>query len=223
LAAIFGVTSQRVGQILDEYVPMWGKIGLLLSILTITPEFIKKSITFAYISGFSDVSFGFDGKDIMTGSFPSKSLVMRNIWSYKLETEGRGLAFNMQTGLTTEHTPMCGARPAETNHCQVWGSCMKQVPLIREVEPPRNGVGIFGNSASLKKEKTKESKKRKKAQKGTKVYDSDNEVEKTPLPTGMFDTFVKNILSGANKNADRKIKDQEEALSDDEFITRSAD
>ena len=67
LAAIFGVTSQRVGQILDEYVPMWGKIGLLLSILTITPEFIEKSITLAYInSGFRDVSFGLDGKDIMT-------------------------------------------------------------------------------------------------------------------------------------------------------------
>ena len=88
------MTSQRVGQILDEYVPMWGKICLLLSILTITPEFIKESITLAYInSGFSDVSFGLDGKDIMTGSFPSKSLVMRNIWSSKLETEGmRGLA-----------------------------------------------------------------------------------------------------------------------------------
>lgn len=140
-----------------------------------------------------------------------------------METEGmRGLAFNMQTGLTTEHTPMCGARPAETNHCQVWGSCIKQVPLIREVEPPRNGVGIFGNSASLKKEKAKESKKKKKkkkAQKGARVYDSDDEVDKTPLPKGMFDTFVKNILLGANKNADRKIKEQEEALSDDEFIT----
>ena len=128
LAAIFGVTSQRVGQILDEYVPMWGKICLLLSILTITPEFIKESITLAYInSGFSDVSFGLDGKDVATGSFPSKSLVMRNIWSSKLETEGvRGLAFNMQTGLTTEHTPMCGARPAETNHCQVWVYCAKK-------------------------------------------------------------------------------------------------
>ena len=32
LAAIFGVTSARVTQILDEYVPMWVKIGLLLSI-----------------------------------------------------------------------------------------------------------------------------------------------------------------------------------------------
>ena len=132
-----------------------------------------------------------------------------------METEGmRGLAFNLQTGLTIEHTPICGARPSENNHCQVWGSCNKQVPLIREVEPPRNGVGIFGNSASLKKEKAKESKK-KKAQKGAKVYDSDDEVEKTPLSKGMFDTFVKNILSGAIKNADRKIKQPEEVLSDD--------
>ena len=32
LAAIFGVTLARVTQILDEYVPMWVKIGLLLSI-----------------------------------------------------------------------------------------------------------------------------------------------------------------------------------------------
>ena len=54
-------------------------------------------------SGFRDVSFGLDGKDIMTGSFPSNSLVMRNIWSSKMETEGmRDLAFNMQTGLLKE-------------------------------------------------------------------------------------------------------------------------
>ena len=61
-------------------------------------------------------------------------------------------------------------------------------------------------------------KKEEKAQKGA-TYDSDDEVEKSPLSKGMFDTFVKNILSGANKNAGRKIKEEEEVLSDDEFIT----
>ena len=226
LAVIFGVSKGRITQILDEYVNMWGELGLHLSILTITPEFVDKSVTLAYInSGFKDVSFGLDGKDILVGSFPRDPLVMRNLWSSKVESEAmRGIAFNLQTGLTAEHSPLCGGRPSEQNTVQFWGSCTKQVPLMSEVEPPLiSGVGKFGK---LKYEQNEggEMKTRKKGKKGKKGnrsvngYNSDDDVlAPKDIEKGLFDTFVDKILISANKNAERLTS--EEVISDDEFIT----
>ncbi len=151
VALIYGVTGARVSQIMDKYAPCWGRMGLNLSILTLTDEYLKKVRTQHFIdNGHENCSFGCDGKDFVTEDINSNSAYKRNMYSDKIKSSGfRCIAWNLQNGLTVEHTPLVGARSTEHNILRWWGS--------------HNGVQAVtspSKSENLKQFQTEESKRK---------------------------------------------------------------
>ena len=123
LGAIWGVTNTRIAQILEEEVPAWNTVGLYLSILSTSKDYLEKFETEAFFNAGYSKMFGCDGKDIKIGSFPSNPFVQAAIWSDKDHHEGfRGIAWNLGFGLTVEHTALFGARTAEQALVKIWGS-----------------------------------------------------------------------------------------------------
>jgi len=120
---IFGISHAQVSKIMKQFAPAWGKIGTYLSMLTITPAYIQCAQTQHFIdAGHRECSFGCDGKDFMCEDIVTNSALLRCLWSDKVSHSAlRCLAWNLQTGLTVEHTPLVGARAPENDLLHWWG------------------------------------------------------------------------------------------------------
>lgn len=120
---IYGISHPQVSKIMKQFAPEWGKIGTYLSMLTVTPEYIKCAQTQHFIdAGHKECSFGCDGKDFMCEDVVSNSALLRCLWSDKVSHSAlRCLVWNLQTGLTVEHTPLVGARSTENDILHWWG------------------------------------------------------------------------------------------------------
>lgn len=121
---IYRISKQRVGQILSEYAPHWGIMGLNLSILTITEDYLIKVRTSHFVdNGHENCSFGCDGKDFPTEDINTNSAFRRNMYSDKVKSSAfRTIGWNLQNGLSFEHCPLLGSRSTEGNIVRWWGS-----------------------------------------------------------------------------------------------------
>ena len=99
-------------------------MGLNLSILTITADYLTKVQTSHFVdNGHRNCSFGCDGKDFITEDINTNSAFKRNMFSDKVKSSAfRTIGWNLQNGLSVEHTPLVGSRSTEGNIVRWWGS-----------------------------------------------------------------------------------------------------
>ena len=131
---IYGISHPQVSKIMKKFAPEWGKIGNYLSMLTITPSYIQCAQTQHFIdAGHKECSFGCDGKDFMCEDVVANSALLRCLWSDKVSHSAlRCLAWNLQTGLTVEHTPLVGSRAPENDTLHWWGQHPGYIKVVQE-------------------------------------------------------------------------------------------
>ena len=168
LATMYGVSAPHVGRIVDEYIEWWSEVGLCLTHLSITPEYLEVSRVKAYKDlKFGDVSFGTDGKDIMTQKVDKSPFGNKALWSAKTSWECvRILSFNLQSGLVVETIIGAGAHNSEVGMVHHWGSHVGNIHLLHDDErvtkrKQLSSDSVFGTVKIEKNEEDPTPKRRK--------------------------------------------------------------
>eukprot|EP00986_Skeletonema_menzelii_P021274 scaffold33840_cov171-Skeletonema_menzelii.AAC.1 len=104
----------RVGQILKEWAPKWAAVGMDLSCLDITADYIFKEVPDKNINlGMPRLVF-VDGKDWLIAPKGNDSTIEKSTYSSKTEkTSARSLTFSSAAGLVFEWAPLVGGRFGE--------------------------------------------------------------------------------------------------------------
>ena len=128
LSAIWGRDSSRISRYIHEWAPKLGDAGLDLSILHITPEFLKHAMPRNYKDlGMDNVCCLVDGKVFMTHECRQHNGIKRAMCCDKVHHAGV-LCHNwiLPYGLTVEHTPLYLGRLSEPALVKLWGSSTKR-------------------------------------------------------------------------------------------------
>ena len=112
LGIIFGVSRRTIARYLAKWLPRWGKIGELLSILPMFPDYFDKEIPDVYRElGFDMVGAMLDGKDALIETIRKNDLLKRSGHSSKMHAQAwRIIVWVTPMGLTFEHTRAMGGR-----------------------------------------------------------------------------------------------------------------
>lgn len=104
----------RVGQILKEWAPKWAAVGMDLSCLDITSDYIFKEVPEKNINlGMPRLVF-VDGKDWLIAPKGNDTTIEKCTYSSKTEkTSARSLTFSTAGGLVFEWAPLVGGRAGE--------------------------------------------------------------------------------------------------------------
>lgn len=124
VARIFGRSDARMGRIIKEWAPRWGKAGEFLSILPMPEWYFDKELPDEYIErNLEKVAALLDGKDFLMHCKRKDDFMRRIQHSNKMKAAAaRGIAWTTGAGLSFEHTKLFGARVPETRLVQLWGS-----------------------------------------------------------------------------------------------------
>lgn len=116
LAGIYGVHYTSISRYITKWAPRWGDIGLDLSILHLTPEYLKKSCPKEFRdSGMQNVAALVDGKVFKTEDCRKNSAIKRAMYSDKVHHPGvLQHTWTTPSGLTFDHSYLVTARCTET-------------------------------------------------------------------------------------------------------------
>lgn len=148
LNIIYNVSESYVCRIVDRYMEWWGEVGLCLTSLSISPEYLKVSAVKAYKDNkMGDVSFGCDGKDIMCEKLNKSAFANRVLYSSKVSFEAlRTIHFSLQSGLVVEHTIANGAHTSEPLMVEHWGSHVGNIHLLHNTERENRRAELESNN-----------------------------------------------------------------------------
>jgi serine/threonine protein kinase len=106
LAGIYGVHYTSISRYITKWAPRWGDIGLDLSILHLTPEYLKKSCPKEFRdSGMQNVAALVDGKVFKTEDCRKNSAIKRAMYSDKVHHPGvLKHTWTTPSGLTFDHS-----------------------------------------------------------------------------------------------------------------------
>lgn len=127
IGLIFGRHRTRIGRILREWAPRWGKAGEQLSVLDISEEYLDaEEPDRSYKVGVRKV-VNVDGTDIKIDEKRSDLTANRSTYGAKNANHSAcGITWSTAGGLSFEHTPLFGARASEKALFQFWGSLGKE-------------------------------------------------------------------------------------------------
>ncbi|MBT5401961.1 MAG: hypothetical protein HOL28_00800 [Crocinitomicaceae bacterium] len=136
IAGIYGVHYTLVCKYVQQWAPKWGMVGLNLSILDITPEYLEKSVPKEFTSaGLDKVAALVDGKIIATDNCRSNSTISRAMYSDKVKHAGAlHHAWITPTGLTFDHTPLYLGRLTESRLVDLWSKYSTKMDFDFDLE-----------------------------------------------------------------------------------------
>ena len=109
LALLFDVGESAVSKCVNKYKHWWGEVGLQLSILSITPEFIADNVKAEFrAEGLANAGFGCDGKDFGIEDINTNSMLKRSCYSDKISS-GDTIRYPNLNGMITP--PFLSGRP----------------------------------------------------------------------------------------------------------------
>jgi len=136
IAGIYGIDYTVVSKYVHKWAPKWGMVGLNLSILDITPEYLEKSVPKEFTSaGLDKVAALVDGKIIATDNCRSNSTITRAMYSDKVKHAGAlHHAWITPTGLTFDHTPLYLGRLTESRLVDLWSKYSTKMDFDFDLE-----------------------------------------------------------------------------------------
>lgn len=130
LAEVANLNEKTVGQILQTWIPRFGKVGRLLSNLPMPAELNKMLLSEDFVnSPFADVYAVGDAKDIQTEAIRSNSGLNRAQMSSKINAPAlRGMTWATGRGFAFIVTDLVLARSTEPAIFEKYGSRFKDAP-----------------------------------------------------------------------------------------------
>mmetsp|Transcript_14350 Transcript_14350/g.24033 ORF Transcript_14350/g.24033 Transcript_14350/m.24033 type:complete len:730 (-) Transcript_14350:42-2231(-) len=123
IALCFDKHRTRIGQILKEWAPKWASVGIDLSCLDITSDYLFKEVPDRNINLGKPRLVFVDGKDWLISPKQNDTAVEKMSYSSKTEkTSARGLTFSSAGGLVFEWSPLFGGRGGERKIVEFMGS-----------------------------------------------------------------------------------------------------
>ena len=114
IALVIDKHRTRVGQILKEWAPKWAAVGMDLSCLDITADYIFKEVPNKNINLGKPRLVFVDGKDWLIAPKGNDTTIEKSTYSSKTEkTSARSLTFTTAGGLVFEWAPLAGGRYGE--------------------------------------------------------------------------------------------------------------
>jgi len=131
LAIFWGVSEWVVRGCVSYWVPRIGRIGLFLSDLDVTPEFMTAAMPRAFVdAGMGTVAAMVDGKDFETETPRQEPQLARQMYSDKSHAPAfRQLQWTLPCGLGIYASPACLGRASETAIVESCGKINKAVPF----------------------------------------------------------------------------------------------
>ena len=130
IALMWQRSQGSVSKYLAKWMPRWGAAGETLSLLDITPAYLVHSYPHAYKeAGMDKVCALVDGKDFMTFTPRSNTILTRAAWSNKVEHSAvRVVSWTSPKGLHFEHTDLFLAKVSESTLVSLWGPRLLKCP-----------------------------------------------------------------------------------------------
>mmetsp|Transcript_10347 Transcript_10347/g.17580 ORF Transcript_10347/g.17580 Transcript_10347/m.17580 type:complete len:762 (-) Transcript_10347:731-3016(-) len=143
IALCFDRHRTRVGQILKKWAPKWAAVGMDLSCLDITSDYIFKEVPDRNINlGMPRLVF-VDGKDWLIAPKGNDTTVEKCTYSSKTEkTSARSLTFSTAGGLVFEWAPLFGGRGGERKIVEFMSELGIETAPISEWEDVANNVEL---------------------------------------------------------------------------------
>ena len=112
LAVMWEKTKSAISKHIRKWAPQWGEVGEMMSILHVSPEYLRHSLPRNFRgSGLEKVMGLADGKDYLCETDRSHSAVSRAMQSNKMHASAfRCITWSTPSGLTFEHTDLFFAR-----------------------------------------------------------------------------------------------------------------
>ena len=144
IAAIFNVHHQRVSEWIRKYIPLWGKVGKLLSTIPINAEYLDSVCPPVYkATGWEHAAFLLDGKDTLIDTPRLNSCLKVCCWSNKMKASAiRYLSWSAHRGLSFAHTRVYLARVVEQKLCELYGPFMTMLVIGRGILVDKGFDGI---------------------------------------------------------------------------------
>jgi len=123
IAVCFDRHRTRIGQILKEWAPKWADVGVDLSCLDITSDYLFKEVPDRNINLGKPRLVFVDGKDWLISPKRNDTTVEKMSFSSKTDsTSTRGLTMSTAGGLVFEWSPLFGGRGGERKIIEFMGS-----------------------------------------------------------------------------------------------------
>ena len=130
IAMIYGRNNGHVGRLINKAVKKIGSAGKDLSILDITPAYLKATCPQKYKDEGLDMCCAVpDGKDFMIYTTRKNTLFARASYSDKVHHSAcRCISWSTPMGLSFEHTDLFLGRASEKKLVELWGPRLKKCP-----------------------------------------------------------------------------------------------
>jgi hypothetical protein len=135
LANIWNVSQATISHYLHVWIPKWGRVGQEISILDVTPGFLKASLPSSFEkAGLGMATVEVDGKDFLKETDRSHAVLTKAGHSHKSSHDAfRALAWSTPRGLIFEHTPLAFGKVEETALNAIWKPRLAKVPPGHEI------------------------------------------------------------------------------------------